>query len=120
MNCHTQVGKNPCRSEGHTVQRAAAVFSLPERCAAAVSEKRSPGFGFSSGERTPARKVLCNLHTSDQLMSEGPEDRILVVSASLDQARAAVKRMFFLRCVFFYLNTAQIRGNPPSHQGLRR
>ena len=34
-------------------------------------------------------------------MSEGPESRILVISTSLDQARAAVKRMFFfvLRCV---------------------
>jgi hypothetical protein len=37
---------------------------------------------------------LCKVHTSDQRMSEGPESRILVISASLDQARAAVKRMF--------------------------
>ena len=43
---------------------------------------------------------LCKVHTSYQRMSEGPENRILVISASLDQARAAVKRMFFfLRCV---------------------
>ena len=61
------------------------------------------------GELRRGGPQLCKVHTSDQRMSEGPESRILVISTSLDQARAAVKRMFFfvLRCDHINLNTAR-------------
>ena len=61
MNCHTQVGKFPCRSEGHTMQRAELSRAL---CGvAAVSEKSGVWLGHTSGlidgrasrERSPAK-----------------------------------------------------------------
>ena len=113
MNCHTQVGKIPCRSEGHTMQRAE--FSRTLCGVAAVSEKsgvwlgRTSGLidGRASGERSPASTLQTNACQKVQ--------RIVFSSFLLRWIKPARPSnvCFFLRCVIFYLNTAQIRGNHP-------
>ena len=122
MNCHTQVGKIPCRSEGHTMQRAE--FSRALCGVAAVSEKSGVWLGRTSGlidgrasrERSPAK--LAHFRPTHVRRSRESYSRHFCFARPSPRGRQTY--VFFLRCVIFYLNTAQIRGTPPSHQGLRR